>query len=80
MTEIKRTAEAAEELRKDNYAALGPHMAASHQSLRDDFEVSCGELDLMVRIANEIGFEARDPRFTHDGRRLRGLHRHPLPG
>lgn len=57
VTEIKRTAEAAEELRKDNYAALGPHMAASHQSLRDDFEVSCGELDLMVRIANEIGFE-----------------------
>ncbi len=57
VSEIARTRESAKELRQDNYAALGPHMAASHQSLRDDFEVSCGELDLMVRIANEIGFE-----------------------
>lgn len=57
VSEIARTAEAAEELRKDNYAALGPLMAASHQSLRDDFEVSCPELDLMVDIANKIGFE-----------------------
>jgi galactokinase len=55
--EIARTAEAAGELRKDNYAALGPLMAASHNSLRDDFEVSCKELDLMVELANEVGFE-----------------------
>ena len=55
--EIARTAEAAEELRRDNHAALGPLMAASHQSLRDDFEVSCEELDLLVDIANEIGFK-----------------------
>jgi galactokinase len=26
-------------------------MAASHQSLRDDYEVSCRELDVMVEIA-----------------------------
>ena len=32
-------------------------MAASHQSLRDDFEVSCSELDLMVDLANKVGFE-----------------------
>ncbi|MCH2063633.1 MAG: galactokinase, partial [Roseibacillus sp.] len=57
VSEITRTVEAAEELRRDNYAALGPLMAASHQSLRDDFEVSCGELDLLVDIASEIGFE-----------------------
>ncbi|NIP95635.1 MAG: galactokinase, partial [Akkermansiaceae bacterium] len=57
VSEIARTAKAAEELRKDEYAALGPLMAASHQSLRDDFEVSCKELDLMVEIANQIGFE-----------------------
>jgi galactokinase len=30
-------------------------MYASHDSLRDDFEVSCAELDLMVHIATEIG-------------------------
>jgi len=30
-------------------------MAASHDSLRDDFEVSCKELDIMVEIAHRIG-------------------------
>jgi galactokinase len=28
-------------------------MANSHASLRDDFEVSCEELDLMVRLAEQ---------------------------
>ena len=28
-------------------------MAQSHQSLRDDYEVSCKELDLLVEFANE---------------------------
>ena len=32
-------------------------MDKSHRSLRDDFEVSCDELDLMVALAKEIGFE-----------------------
>lgn len=31
--------------------ALGPLMRDSHRSLRDDYEVSCPELDLMVEIA-----------------------------
>ena len=56
--EIARTIEAAEALKNDDFAALGPLMEASHQSLRDDFEVSCPELDHLVDIAtNEIGFE-----------------------
>jgi galactokinase len=29
-------------------------MAASHRSLRDDYEVSCPELDAMVEIAQDI--------------------------
>jgi galactokinase len=29
-------------------------MAESHRSLRDDYEVSCKELDLMVEIAQEV--------------------------
>jgi galactokinase len=32
-------------------------MAASHKSLRDDFEVSCKELDIMVEAAWAIGEE-----------------------
>ena len=30
---------------------MGELMAASHASLRDDFEVSCPELDLLVELA-----------------------------
>ena len=55
VSEISRTRKAAEALRQGNYAALEPLMNASHRSLRDDFEVSCRELDLMVEIAEEIG-------------------------
>jgi galactokinase len=53
--EIARTIAAAESLAKNDFEALGPLMAASHDSLRDDFEVSCKELDLMVDIARAIG-------------------------
>jgi galactokinase len=45
---VKRTVEA---FHKGNTAALGPLLQDSHRSLRDDYEVSCRELDLMVEIA-----------------------------
>ncbi|HEY8991113.1 MAG TPA: galactokinase [Luteolibacter sp.] len=53
--EIARTKAAAEALARNDFEALGPLMAASHDSLRDDFEVSCKELDVLVDIAREIG-------------------------
>jgi galactokinase len=53
--EIARTKAAAEALSRNDFEALGPLMAASHDSLRDDFEVSCKELDVLVDIAREIG-------------------------
>jgi galactokinase len=53
--EIQRTLDFAAALRRGDYAALGPLMAASHNSLRDDFEVSCAELDLMVDLAQGLG-------------------------
>jgi len=34
-------------------------MAASHASLRDDYEVSCRELDLAVETATRLGGAAR---------------------
>ena len=55
VSEITRTKKAAKALRDKEYAVLGSLMSASHQSLRDDFEVSCLELDLMVELANQIG-------------------------
>lgn len=53
--EIARTVAAAAALARNDIETLGPLMAASHDSLRDDFEVSCKELDLMVDIARKIG-------------------------
>jgi galactokinase len=55
VSEISRTIEAANALESGDYEKLGPLMAASHQSLRDDFEVSCHELDILVKIAETIG-------------------------
>lgn len=55
VSEIARTTAAAEALARNDFDALGPLMAASHDSLRNDFEVSCKELDLMVEIARDIG-------------------------
>lgn len=53
--EIARTVAAARALEAGDVEALGPLMAASHDSLCDDFEVSCPELDRMVAIARSIG-------------------------
>lgn len=53
--EISRTIAAASALARNDFETLGPLMAASHDSLRDDFEVSCKELDLMVEVARKIG-------------------------
>ncbi len=55
--EIARTVAAANALERNDFEALGPLMAASHDSLRDDFEVSCEELDIMVEIARKLGRE-----------------------
>jgi len=46
--------DAAAALEKADLAALGRLMAESHVSLKDDYEVSCLELDLMVDIAAQI--------------------------
>ncbi len=53
--EIERTVNAAEGVRASNWPAVGQLMYASHDSLRDDYEVSCPELDAVVEIAGRIG-------------------------
>jgi galactokinase len=53
--EIERTLRAAEAVRASDWPKLGELMYASHASLRDDYEVSCRELDEVVNIAREIG-------------------------
>ena len=53
--EIQRTMDAAKALEANDFDTLGSLMYASHASLRDDFEVSCAELDIMVEIAQSLG-------------------------
>jgi galactokinase len=51
VSEIGRVASAVEALRADDFAALGSLMEESHRSLRDDYEVSSEQLDLLVGLA-----------------------------
>jgi galactokinase len=53
--EIERTPHAAEGIRAGNWPTVGQLMYASHYSLKDDYEVSCPELDAVVEIAQKIG-------------------------
>jgi len=55
--EIERTTHAAEGVRQSNWPTVGQLMYASHAALRDDYEVSCAELDAVVEIAEDIGFK-----------------------
>jgi len=51
VTEIARVAAGADALARDNFAAVGELMQESHLSLRDDYDVSSPELDLLVGLA-----------------------------
>ncbi len=55
--EIIRTQKAADLIPQGEWEELGKLMYASHNSLRDDFEVSCKELDILVELAEAIGLE-----------------------
>jgi len=51
VTENSRVLDAGEALRSGDIERFGKRMAESHRSLRDLYEVSCKELDLMVDLA-----------------------------
>jgi galactokinase len=53
--EIERTVHATEGVRASNWPTVGQLMYASHYALKDDYEVSCPELDAVVEIAQDIG-------------------------
>ncbi len=58
ITEIARTQQAAEAIREGDWSLAGKLMYQSHESMRDDFEISCPEIDLLVEIARELGESA----------------------
>jgi len=53
--EIARTERAATCIRRRDWEEFGRLLDASHDSLRDDFQVSCEELDTVVAAARGIG-------------------------
>ncbi|MEP6628908.1 MAG: galactokinase [Lapillicoccus sp.] len=65
VTEIERTRRCVSALREHDFAAVGRLFLASHASLRDDYEVSCRELDLVVDTAVTTG--ALGARMTGGG-------------
>lgn len=60
LTEIERTLEAVKlmkegELKGERLAKVAALFDASHDSLRDDYQVTCPELDLVVETARKLG-------------------------
>jgi galactokinase len=55
ISENERTLQAARAIQASDWATAGQLMYASHASLRDDYQVSCPELDVVVEIAQEMG-------------------------
>ena len=54
VTENVRVIAARDALTNNDLESLGALMQKSHASLRDDYEVSCNELDVMVNVANKF--------------------------
>ena len=54
LTENERTVEAAKAIQAGDWERVGQLMYASHASLREDYQVSCAELDLIVDTAKAI--------------------------
>ncbi|WP_016908972.1 galactokinase [Streptomyces xiaopingdaonensis] len=65
VTEDDRVRQVIELLDAGETRAVGPVLTAGHRSLRDDFAVSCSELDLVVEVAVDRG--ALGARMTGGG-------------
>ena len=55
VTEVARVGEVVTALAERDWSTVGRLFAASHASMRDDFEISCPELDVAVATAVEAG-------------------------
>ena len=55
VTEMKRVLDAVDALKANNFSRLGDLLNQSHRSLRDDYTVSCPELNLAVDTALQQG-------------------------
>jgi galactokinase len=67
ITENDRTEEAAKALSAGDMKRMGQLMAQSHISMRDDFEITVREIDLIVDIVKEVIGEQGGVRMTGGG-------------
>jgi galactokinase len=58
VSEIERTRRAADHVRQRDWPGVGELLYQSHASLRDDYQVSCRELDILVEHARQLGEDA----------------------
>ena len=65
VTEVERVRAVTGLLHEGRVAETGPHLSGSHRSLRDDYRVSCRELDLAVAAMESAG--ALGARMTGGG-------------
>jgi galactokinase len=65
VSEVTRVRRVVSLLEEERVAEIGPLMTASHVSLRDDYDVSCRELDVAVESA--LGAGALGARMTGGG-------------
>ncbi|HEY6742420.1 MAG TPA: galactokinase, partial [Lapillicoccus sp.] len=65
VSEIQRVRDCVDALRRNDFDEVGRLFVASHTSLRDDYEVSCRELDLLVDTTLRSG--ALGARMTGGG-------------
>jgi len=54
ISENERVLRAAEAMRKGDLATVGVGMAESHLSMKNDYQISCRELDIMVDLAQRL--------------------------
>ncbi len=67
ITENDRTVEAAQALRAHDLKRMGELMAESHASMRDDFEITVKEIDILVEMVKEVIGDQGGVRMTGGG-------------
>lgn len=67
VTENQRVLDAVEALNQGDISRLGVLMGQSHDSMRDDFEITCPEIDYLVELAQSVIGTAGGARMTGGG-------------
>jgi galactokinase len=67
VSENERTVKTADALEKGDWETVGKLMNDSHTSMRDDYEVSCEEIDVLVDLAQKFGDGVYGSRLTGGG-------------